>query len=59
LVAPSAEDGEHRGQAPEREEHTEGEYEPVRHHLAALVARLVDEAEDLDPEHRENAGHQV
>jgi hypothetical protein len=31
----------------------------VRDDLAAVAARLVDEAEDLDAEHGEDAGHEV
>ena len=53
LIAARAQDRERAGERPERQQHAEREHESVRDDLAALVAGLVDEAEDLDPEHRE------
>ena len=47
------------GEYPEREQHAQGVDEAVRDNLAAVVARLMNEAQHLDAEHREHAGHEV
>ncbi len=59
FVAGGAEGGEHAGERPEREQHAGGEGEAVQGDLAAVGAGLVDEAEDLDPEHGKDARHEV
>jgi len=59
LRTAGAQHQQHRGQRPERKQHAEREDEPVQGDFPAVAARLVHEAEDLDAEHRENAGHEI
>src|SRR5690606_6555825 len=47
------------GEGPKREQDTGGENEAVRGDFFAVGAGLLHEAEHLEPEDRENAGHEV
>jgi hypothetical protein len=57
---PGAAQREHRaGQREERDQDARGEYEALQAHRARVAMRVLDEAHDLDAEHREDARHEI
>ena len=56
---PARKTSSNAGQRPERQPLTRSEDESVQSDFLAVVARLVDEAENLYPDHRKDAGHEI
>ena len=58
-LAPGAQEQQHAGERPERDDHPAGEEQAVPKRPRAVFPRLRHEPEDLDREHRQHARHDV